>query len=114
MGSYGHGAQWDDRSPAIATTGSDTSLVWDRVRARLQGDVGDVEYRTWLRQMSFAGIDGDEVTLTLPTRFLRDWVHSHYADRLGTLWRAELPGVRRIDVRVAAAPDPGSDQTAAP
>ena len=114
MGSYGHGAQWDDRSPATAATaGTDTSVVWDRVRARLQGDVGDVEYRTWLRQMSFAGIDGDEVTLTLPTRFLRDWVHSHYADRLGMLWRAELPSVRRIDVRVASGPAPGTDRALA-
>ncbi len=27
----------------------------------------------------------------LPTRFLRDWVRSHYGDRLNALWQAENP-----------------------
>ena len=42
---------------------------WARIRGKLQSEVGDVEYRTWLRQMTLAGIDGDEVTVHLPTRF---------------------------------------------
>ena len=73
---------------------------WARVRSRLQSEVGDVEYRTWLRQMSLGGLDGDEVTVRLPTRFLRDWVRSHYADRLDALWNAENREVRRVDIRV--------------
>ena len=28
-----------------------------------QSEVGEVEYRTWLRQMTLAGVDGDEVTV---------------------------------------------------
>jgi chromosomal replication initiator protein len=73
---------------------------WSRVRSRLQTEVGDVEYRTWLRQMTLAGVDGDEVTLHLPTRFLRDWVRSHYADKLSELWQQENRRIRRVDVRV--------------
>ncbi len=73
---------------------------WDRVRKRLLAEVGEVEYRTWLRQMSLAGIDGEEVTVRLPTRFLRDWVRSHYGDRLSLIWQSENPGVRRVDIRV--------------
>jgi chromosomal replication initiator protein len=73
---------------------------WARVRGRLQTEVGDVEYRTWLRQMSFGGIDGDEITVRLPTRFLRDWVRSHYGDRLNALWQAENRRIRRVEIRV--------------
>jgi chromosomal replication initiator protein len=73
---------------------------WARIRGRLQQDVGEVEYRTWLRQMTLAGVDGDEIALHLPTRFLRDWVREHYADRLSTLWQAENAEVRRVDIRV--------------
>jgi chromosomal replication initiator protein len=75
---------------------------WARVRGRLQTEVGDVEYRTWLRQMSLGGMDGDEVTVRLPTRFLRDWVRSHYGDRLNALWQAENRHVRRVDIRVGS------------
>jgi chromosomal replication initiator protein len=78
------------------------AVQWARVRGRLQSEVGDVEYRTWLRQMTLAGLDGDEVTVRLPTRFLRDWVRSHYGDRLKSLWQAENEAVRRVEIRVGS------------
>jgi chromosomal replication initiator protein len=89
---------------------------WARIRGRLQSDVGDVEYRTWLRQMTLAGLDGDEITVNLPTRFLRDWVRSHYGDRLNTLWQQENRQVRRVDIRVggAVAPIGGLAESLAP
>jgi chromosomal replication initiator protein len=73
---------------------------WARIRGRLQAEVGEVEYRTWLRQMTLAGMDGDEITVTLPTRFLRDWVSTRYGDRLSALWQAENSSIRRVDIRV--------------
>ncbi|MDR3535782.1 MAG: chromosomal replication initiator protein DnaA [Acetobacteraceae bacterium] len=79
---------------------------WARIRGRLQHEVGEVEYRTWLRQMTLAGVDGDEVTVHLPTRFLRDWVRSRYGDRLSALWHAEVPTVRRVEIRVGGAMGP--------
>ncbi len=79
---------------------------WARIRGRLQSEVGDVEYRTWLRQMTLAGIDGDEITVHLPTRFLRDWVRNHYGDRITSLWLAENQSVRSVDIRVGGAMQP--------
>jgi chromosomal replication initiator protein len=73
---------------------------WSRIRERLQAEVGEVEYRTWLRQMALGSVEGDEVTVHLPTRFLRDWVRSHYGDRLNVLWHGEDPAIRRVDIRV--------------
>jgi chromosomal replication initiator protein len=79
------------------------SFQWTRIKGRLQAEVGDVEYRTWLRQMTLAGLDGDEITVNLPTRFLRDWVSTRYGDRLRVLWQSENPEVRRVDIRVGGA-----------
>jgi chromosomal replication initiator protein len=100
----------------IEQPGHDDSQLadqWARVRGRLQSEVGDVEYRTWLRQMSFGGLDGDEITVRLPTRFLRDWVRTHYGDRLSALWQAENRRVRRVDIRVGEPPA-GAEAAAAP
>lgn len=72
---------------------------WARVRGRLQQEFGEVEYRTWLRQMTLVGLDGDEITVHLPTRFLRDWVRSRYGDRIAALWHEENPAIRRVDIR---------------
>ena len=82
--------------------------AWARVRARLRAEVGEVEYRTWLRQMTLSGIDGEEAVVTLPSRFLRDWVRGHYGDRLRALWQAEGLGVKRVDVRTAPAAGNGA------
>ncbi len=89
----------EEKRPARAPTDV-LAAQWARVRARMQEEVGEVEYRSWLRQVSLAGLDGDEITLRLPTRFLRDWVRSHYGARLTALWQAEEPCVRRVEIRV--------------
>ena len=99
---------------------------WARIRGRLQHEVGEIEYRTWLRQMTLADVDGDEVTVLLPTRFLRDWVRGHYGDKLNALWQAENRSIRRVDLRVAPrstpagplaesiAPEPAAEEAPAP
>ncbi len=78
----------------------DLEASWSRIRSRLQAEVGDVEYRTWLRQIRLGQVEGDEVTLLLPTRFLRDWVRSQYGDRLGALWHAEVDEIRRVELQL--------------
>ncbi len=80
--------------------------VWARIRGRLRDEVGEVEYRSWLRQMTLASLQGEEVVVVLPTRFLRDWVRGHYGDRLQALWQSEMPAVRRVEFRVMADPRP--------
>ena len=84
---------------------------WARIRGRLQQEVGDVVYRTWLKNMTLAGLDGDEVTVALPSPFLRDWVRGQYGDRLDTLWRTENPAVRRVELISARGntPEPGPE-----
>ncbi|MCU0986404.1 MAG: chromosomal replication initiator protein DnaA [Acetobacteraceae bacterium] len=76
---------------------------WARVRGRLRDEVGEVEYRTWLKQMTLAEVDEDEVTIVLPTRFLRDWVRSHYGELLKSLWGSENPRIRRVALRIGQA-----------
>jgi chromosomal replication initiator protein len=85
--------------------------LWARIRGRLRNEVGEVEYRTWLRQLTLIGVEGEEVAVSLPTRFLCDWVRSHHGDMLLGFWQAEIPEIRRIEFRVvpekAAEPTPG-------
>ena len=87
------------------------AVQWTRIKARLQAEVGEVEYRTWLRQMTLAGMEGDEITVNLPTRFLRDWVSSRYGDRLRALWQSENIDIRRVEIGVGHTAAPASVPT---
>jgi len=78
-------------------------MHWARICSRLQTEVGEVEYRTWLKQITLGPVDGDEITLMLPTRFLRDWVRGQYGDRLSNLWGSEIPAIRRVELQVSRA-----------
>ena len=89
---------------------------WARVLGHLKEEVGEAAYRSWLRPMSVVErIDDGEAIVAAPTRFLRDWVATHYADRLLALWRAENPRVTSVSVIVTGIHRPnGLDRSAAP
>lgn len=81
---------------------------WVRVRARLKDEVGDAAYRNWLRPLILVGLEGSELMLGVPSRVVRDWVRTNYADRLATLWAAENPAIKSVEVTLAETlNDPG-------
>ena len=74
-------------------------------------ECGDAAYKSWLKPLTFKEINDGEVTLTVPTRFMRDWVVNHYADRISSLWRGENDAVRSVEIAVESgaprsAPEP--------
>src|SRR5690242_19777571 len=96
--------------------GGEVQSQWVRVRARLRAEYGDAAYRSWLRNMSLQGIEEGRAKIAVPTRFLRDWVAAHYADRIRALWNGENNGVVAVDIlisgaspQVAAAPEPAPE-----
>jgi len=62
----------------------------------MRREVGETAYRSWFGSMTVERVAGGEGVIVVPTRFLRDWVRTHYADRLLALWRSENQSVRRI------------------
>lgn len=50
--------------------------------------------------MTIHGHREGTVTMAVPTRFMRDWVMAHYADRMSALWGTENPSIRGVDVVV--------------
>ena len=41
--------------------------------------------------MDLEGIEGETVKLSVPTRFLKSWIQSHYTERVLACWQAEQP-----------------------
>lgn len=75
---------------------------WERVQGRLREEFGDAAYTSWVKPMTLGGVDDGQVRLAVPTRFMRDWVLTHYAERIRSLWAGEDPAVRGVDVVVEA------------
>ncbi|HUI17446.1 MAG TPA: chromosomal replication initiator protein DnaA [Alphaproteobacteria bacterium] len=73
---------------------------WARVRGRLRAEFGEAAYKSWLKPLTFKSFEGGLVRLSAPTRFMRDWVATHYADRIRSFWQGENAAVRAIDFLV--------------
>ena len=76
---------------------------WTRVRERLRAEVGEDVYTSWFARMELDGSEGDTVKLSVPTRFLKSWIQSHYAERVLACWQAEQAQVGRIELIVRSA-----------
>jgi chromosomal replication initiator protein len=77
-----------------------TSDQWSRVRGRLRAEFGDAAFKSWLQPIRLAGVEGGQVSMNVPTRFMRDWVMSRYADRIRALWRGEDESISHINIVV--------------
>jgi chromosomal replication initiator protein len=76
---------------------------WQRVKGRLRAEVGEDIFTSWFARMDLEGIDADTVRQSVPTRFLKSWIQSHYGERVLSCWQSEEPSLRRIDIAVRSA-----------
>ncbi len=84
------------------STGTVIDQQWARVRGRLREEVGEAAYRSWLKPLTLADVDDGAVRISVPTRFMRDWVLAHFADRLRALWSIENSSVQAVEIFVAS------------
>ncbi len=87
--------------PTTPASGGDVQAQWARVRGRLREEFGEAAFRSWLKSMTLAEVDENRVRIGVPTRFLRDWVAAHYADRVRALWNAENAAITAVDIFVS-------------
>jgi chromosomal replication initiator protein len=76
--------------------------AWGLVRAHLLSDLGDKTFNSWLKPLQLGGVSGGEVRLSVPSRFMADWVKNHFADRLRHAFAQHIPGIRQVTIDVAA------------
>jgi len=80
-----------------------TDECWSQVKDRLRGEVGEPIYNSWFARMELESIEAETVRISVPTRFLKNWIASHYGERLLGCWQHVKPELRRIDLSVRSA-----------
>ena len=87
--------------------------AWQAVYKDLRDEFGEAVYRSWLKPLTLLSLERGEVRLAVPTRFMRDWVRSHYADRIRALWCGENRQVQAVEVVVQTATSEARSETVA-
>ncbi len=90
----------NNTNEASKTARSDVQQKWDRVRERLRVAYGEAIYKSWLQSLRLADIKNGQVMITVPTRFMREWILAHYADNILRFWSTEDSSIHSVDIFV--------------
>ena len=78
---------------------------WGRVKLRLKAELGEDVFTSWFSRVDLERCANGTVHLSVPTRFLKNWLHGRYRDRLMLLCRDEFEteSVSNIEFTVRGA-----------
>lgn len=83
---------------SMTDVGPDTLLVWDRTCRQLRAELGEDIYDSWFSSVQLEGVEGEKFKLSVPTRFLRSWIQTHYGEKILAMVRYDVPTITRLDI----------------
>lgn len=75
---------------------------WSNITPILKRELGDAAFKSWIAPLSAKSCATGVLTLTAPSRFVRDWIKTHYTERMRQLWTQQGEALVRIDVEIDA------------
>src|SRR5688500_8081338 len=85
-----------DGAGAVGGTGAASAeRRGQKARAMLRATLGEDIFTSWFNALEFDHFDGKTVRASVPVRFLKNWIQSHYSDDLLKCCRAEFKGAER-------------------
>ena len=83
-----------------------TDDVWHRICRRLRAELGEDVFTSWFGRLELDGIAGDVAQLSVPTKFLKSWIQSHYLDRMLAVIASEVVEVKALAISVRSSSRP--------
>ena len=72
-------------------------LDWNEVLKNIKTTFGNDIYESWIRNINLKREFNHYVVLTAPTRFVRDWIVSRYADKILDIIKTFKKSIQRIE-----------------
>jgi chromosomal replication initiator protein len=76
------------------------SFDWRLVQADMKDKLGSEVYESWLKKISFIEEFNNYILLSVPTRFIRDWITSRYLDQILQIIKNYKKDIVRIEFRI--------------
>jgi len=72
-------------------------LSWEKIQIDLQRTFGKDVYESWIKKISLDKELNDYIILSTPTKFVRDWIVSRYADKILDIIKKFKKTITRIE-----------------
>tara|TARA_S200000501_G_scaffold376153_1_gene430209 strand:+ start:232 stop:1650 length:1419 start_codon:yes stop_codon:yes gene_type:complete len=73
---------------------------WKLVQVEIKNKLGLEIYESWLKKISFIEEFNNYLLLSVPTRFIRDWITSRYLDQILQIIRVYKKDIVRIEFKI--------------
>ena len=76
-------------------------LDWSEIQTQMKNKLGLEIYESWLKKINFVDEFNNYVLLTVPTRFIRDWITSRYLDQILQIVKNYKKDIVRIEFKIS-------------
>ena len=73
---------------------------WNKVQNEMKSKLGLDVYESWLKKITFVEEFNNYLLLSVPTRFIRDWITSRYLDQILKIIRLYKKDIIRIEFKI--------------
>jgi chromosomal replication initiator protein len=88
----------DRDEKASSRGGAGKGEAWMRIRRRLRAELGEEVFSSWFGCLELDALSDQDVYLSVPTKFLKSWIQSHYVDRILPALASEFPEIKRVSI----------------
>ena len=75
-------------------------LDWSAIQTQMKNKLGSEIYESWLKKINFLEEFNNYILLSVPTRFIRDWITSRYLDQILQIIKNYKKDVIRIEFKI--------------
>ena len=76
-------------------------LDWETIQTQMKNKLGSDVYESWLKKINFIEEFNNYVLLSVPTRFIRDWITSRYLDQILQIIKNYKKDIIRIEFKIS-------------
>ena len=103
---HGHNYQFLSKENQSSVSSVEESLLdWSEVLKKFQSTFGHDVYESWIVNINLKKEFNHYVILSAPTRFVRDWIVSRYADKILDIIKTFKKSIQRIEFQIEEQDD---------
>ena len=76
------------------------NLDWNLIQSEMKNKLGLDIYESWLKKINFEEEFNNYLLLSVPTRFIRDWITSRYLDQILQIVKNYKKDIIRIEFKI--------------
>jgi len=73
---------------------------WSNVLKKLNSEYGNEIFNSWIKNIKIHSQEDEVLIFTVPTRFIRDWITSHYLDKIIFFLNTENSEIKRVKINI--------------